>query len=256
MSLKRILIYSALISGLAVDAAQAQELLRQPIVYSVPGMDDVQVRRDIVFRTSGDSVEYKLDLYRPSGRTQEAAAVVVFVNAGGLDVRSWRQYTSWGRLSAASGLAAVTYDALDATNTTDLQAVLTFVRSHADDLGINPDAVAIWACSRNVSVALPVLAEPGADYIRSGVLYYGVTNPDIALRSDIPYFIARAGLDAPFINDGLDAQLARLVERNVAVEFHNHADGPHAFDIRHDSQASRQIIEATIDFLRRSLSVE
>ncbi|HEX2060555.1 MAG TPA: hypothetical protein VHK90_07430, partial [Thermoanaerobaculia bacterium] len=74
------------------------------VVLQVPGMDNVDVRKNI--RYDG---ELTFDLYRPPN-SSAALPVVVFINGVGRpDLKEWGQYTSWPRLVAARGIAAVTH---------------------------------------------------------------------------------------------------------------------------------------------------
>jgi hypothetical protein len=62
------------------------------------------------------------------------------------------------------------------------------------------------------------------------------------LHRHVPPFIARARQDQfPGVNDSLDRFLAKAVHANLPVTFVNHPDGPHAFDLFHDSLTSRDI---------------
>jgi acetyl esterase/lipase len=71
------------------------------------------------------------------------------------------------------------------------------------------------------------------------------------LPLDIPLFIARAGRDEiPHLNEALDRFLGRALARNLPVTFVNHPEGPHAFDIHHDSETSREIIRRILAFMR------
>lgn len=244
----------ALLIALSINTALAQNATERSVVYAVPGMEEVRVRRDLPYKTSGDTLTFAFDLYLPSREHSEGPApVVVFVNAGGLQVRDWEAYRSWGRLVAASGLAGVTYDALDPSNTADLRDVVRHLRAHADELGTDGNRIAIWASSRNVAVALPYLADPTRDYLRAAVLYYGVTGPAVPLRRDLPVLITRAGRDAPFINRGLDAQVTQALRDDVDLTLFNYQNGRHAFDVLDDTDTSRRIIAATLDFLQARL---
>lgn len=245
---------ATLIFGLStVLPAQAQDIFSDLIVYSVPGMDDVRVERDILYKMQGDTLTKRFDVYYPEEAIGDLHPVVLFVNAGGLEVRRWGVYRSWGRLVAASGMAGVNYDALDPTNADDLRDVVRYIRDHADALGIDADRIAIWAASRNVAVALPFLAKSERDYIQAAVLYYGVTDPAIPLRRDVPVLIARAGLDSPSLNRGIDQQVAQALREDVDLTLYNYQQGQHAFDMRDDTDESRRIIAATVAFMQDRL---
>jgi hypothetical protein len=65
-----------------------------------------------------------------------------------------------------------------------------------------------------------------------------------------PMFIARAGLDSPDLNDGLDRFVQAALRNNVAVELFNHPTGQHGFDIEDDNARSREILKRTVEFLQ------
>jgi hypothetical protein len=65
-----------------------------------------------------------------------------------------------------------------------------------------------------------------------------------------PMFIARAGLDSPDLNDGLDRFVQAALKHNVSVEVLNHATGHHGFDIEDNNARSREILKRTIEFLK------
>jgi acetyl esterase/lipase len=65
-------------------------------------MENVQVRRDIIYKHAGD-LELKLDLYLPpAAEKDQAVPALIFVHGtapGG--AKDWQNYASWGRLAAA-----------------------------------------------------------------------------------------------------------------------------------------------------------
>jgi hypothetical protein len=88
----------------------------QPIVYSVPGMDKVEVRPDIIYKRDGQD-EMKMDIYIAPGLAKDARRpAVLFIHGGPLGqhpspgAKDWGVYRSYGRLMAASGLVGVTFD--------------------------------------------------------------------------------------------------------------------------------------------------
>jgi hypothetical protein len=67
-------------------------------------------------------------------------------------------------------------------------------------------------------------------------------------------FIARAGLDQfPGVNASIDRFVRSAIDANLPVTFVNHSDGPHAFDLFHDSLTSREIVRQLLAFLQRHL---
>jgi len=66
--------------------------------------------------------------------------------------------------------------------------------------------------------------------------------------------IVRAGLDNPRLNASIARLVTVAVARNVDIDFMNHATGHHAFDMLDNNERSREIIRATLEFLRGHLS--
>jgi acetyl esterase/lipase len=224
-----------------------------------------------------------MDIYYPPDRTKEdGLPAVVFVSGYsdpgfermvGCKLKDMESYISWGQLTAASGLVAVTYTNTDPA--VDIQSVLQYIRQNAESLRIDPNRLGIWACSGNVPNALAVLMEGDRDYLKCAVLCYGImmdvdgsdtvaqlsrtfgfVNPAIGksvddLPTDLPLFIVRAGQDQmPHLNETIDSFLAAALKINLPVTLVNFPSAPHAFDVMHDTEASRQVIRQILTFMR------
>ena len=71
------------------------------------------------------------------------------------------------------------------------------------------------------------------------------------LPQDAPLFVARSGRDEmPYLNEALDRFVGKALARNLPITIVNHAEATHAFDVFHDSDASREIIRQWLAFLR------
>jgi hypothetical protein len=71
----------------------------------------------------------------------------------------------------------------------------------------------------------------------------------------VPLFIARAGRDeSPRLNEKLDRFVGDALARNLPITLVNHPEGPHAFDLFHDSAMTRAVIRQVLAFLQTSLS--
>ena len=179
----------------------------------------------------------------------------------------------WAQLAAASGMAAITYTNREPA--ADIHALLQYVRRNAAHLGVDERRIGIWACSGNVPLALSVLMQDPADFLKCAVLcygfmldldgstcvadaarQYGFANPCAGktvddLPRDIPLFIVRAGQDHfPHLNDSIDRFLVKALTQNMPIKLANHANGPHAFDVLDDSDTSREIIREILAFMR------
>jgi hypothetical protein len=99
----------------------------------------------------------------------------------------------------------------------------------------------------------------GATGVAEASQMFRFTNPNAGksvadLPGDLPLFIVRAGQEQfGGLNDSIDRFVARAVVDNRPITFVNHTTGPHAFDLLHDSDASRAIIRQVLTFLRSQL---
>jgi len=156
------------------------------VVYRVPGMDAVQVRRNLVYRTVGET-RLELDVYSPSAAPSGARRpVVLLVHGGpvpaGARPKDWGVFVSYGQMLAASGFTAVTFHhrfhgpgaLADAAG--DVAAAVGYVRERADELGIDRDRIGLWAFSGGG----PFLSAPLRErwpFVRGLVAYYASSPP-------------------------------------------------------------------------------
>jgi hypothetical protein len=68
-----------------------------------------------------------------------------------------------------------------------------------------------------------------------------------------PLLVARAGLDHPWLNGGIDHFLQQALAKGAALDLLNHPEGRHGFDILDDDPRTRQIIGRTLGFLHEAL---
>ena len=68
-----------------------------------------------------------------------------------------------------------------------------------------------------------------------------------------PLFVAKAGLDRPFLNESIDEFVAFASARTIPITFMNHPAGEHGFDILNDDARSREIIKASLAFVHEHL---
>jgi acetyl esterase/lipase len=267
-----------------------EELFRLPVVYSVPGMDAAQVREDIVYKsveTSEGKLDLKMDVYRPANaRPGIRHPAVIYISGGGVDNPDWRKagvYKTYGRLAAAQGFVGVTYQKRYArgpeslaAGRDDTAALMSFLRGHAADYGLDPDRFAVWAFSAGGLLLGPLLADP-PHHIWAVLNFYALsdaltTMPEetrLAIRNGgfsaaesvkkegpLPsLFVARAGLDDAGLNAGLDGFVKEALGRNATIEVMNHPGGRHGFDVLNPDTRSREIIEHAFAFLKSHLAV-
>lgn len=264
------------------EEVRQDALTKKRVVYEIPGVDAVRIQRDLKYLSPGAGA-LTMDIYHPpDSKSGTRIPVVVFVTGYsdpgfqrmlGCKLKEMESYVSWGQLTAASGMAAITYSAVEPA--ADTEALLQYIRQNAASLGIDENRIGLWACSGNVPNALSVLMQPARDYLKCAVLCYGVmldlegytstaesaktfgfVNPGAGksvddLPKNLPLFIVRAGQDEmPHLNETLDRFLAKALSCNLPVTFTNHATAPHAFDVLDDSETAREIIRQTLAFMR------
>lgn len=209
------------------------------------------------------------------------------------NAKDWGGYISTSQLIAAFGLIAIPFNHRSAEGkvskmwevASDIQAMVNFVDAHAEELMVEKSAIGVWAWSDGVPY-LSALLNPAPEQIKCLVAYYGVmdlqpfipTLPDTltqAQRESIvhtleafslinllqekpktipPIFIAKAGLDNPFINNSIDSFMSHANMQGVAVELAEHDEGHHGFDSVDEQEKSREIVKATLDFLKKHLA--
>ena len=275
-----------------MDEQEAEDPREMPVVYTLPDMEGAIVRPDIVYKTV-DTGDLLMDVYYPEdyeGETRLPA--VIFIHGEGepemlKDAKDWGQYVSWGQLAAASGFIGITFNHRSMELPTKLYAaakdvddLITYVRENSKSLGIDANALCIWACSGGSPVGLRSALREDANYVRCIVSYYGIA--DLKFFYDVlstlpqlseevlnefsasnrlskhtntipPMLIVRAGLDAPELNASIDRLLTAAIAKNVSLDFMNHATGRHAFDILDDNVRSQEIIRTTLDFMKTHL---
>jgi hypothetical protein len=230
------------------------QVTAQELVYRVPGMDQVKVRRDIPFRRA-DAGDLTLDLYYPPDLREAARPAVVFINGvgdrPGSKLKDWGIYGSWGRLVAASGWIAVTHEARGPHTESgpQIRDLFRFLRSGGARLGLDANRIAAWVCSGNVLSGLPVLMEEAHPGILGAAVYYGSAEPS-KIRTDFPVFFVRAGRDNPRLNAEIDRLWAKAIAAGAPWTLVNAPALHHAFDALDETAESRRIVRQTLEFFR------
>jgi acetyl esterase/lipase len=264
------------------------ELIRKrTVVVRLPEMDAVSVRRNVECKTAtGDSIS--IDLYHPPHQeSRSGLPALIFVmgypDAGmrsimGCSAKEVGQYTSWGRLAAASGMLGVTYAANEPASGT--LAVIRWLRENARSLGLDATRLALWSCSGNAPNALAVLMHEPPKSFRCAVFCYGLmldaggttfvadaqktwrfVNPAAGrsaadLPRDLPLLVARGGNDEiAHLNDTIDRFVADALALDLPITAVNHPGAPHAFDTILDDELTRELIRRMLAFLTFHLGV-
>lgn len=266
------------------------ELVNRPVVYKVPGMDQVRVRKDLAYKETSDA-NVRMDVYTPPGLAAgERRPAVLFIHGGARTEyrpKDWGVYQSWGRLVGASGMVAVIFThrlgfphtaILDGAS--DVADAIAYVRAHAAELSVDGDRLCLVAYSAGGPMLSPFLSDP-PPYVRCLVAFYtfmdirqskehreNETAETLERFSPIvqiartparvpPLFLARAGQDqVPTLKDTIDRFAAEALERNIPFELVNHPQGVHGFDNQNDDDRSREIVAQAVCFMKRHVGLD
>ena len=233
---------AACIAVALVSGAVAQEMR---FFYPAPPASAIAVSKDQAYGT------LQMDVYRPANAAGKTLPVLVFFNIASGAQRSNFFYKPWAEIAASRDLVAILPDLRDDSFEKDFDALIAHLTANASSLGIDRDRIALYAGSGNVSRALPLVQNPKQTVVRAAVMYYGSAQVS-EFRRDLPILMVRAGLDRPPVNRAI-ADLATLAaNQNAPLTLLNYAGGHHAFEIVDDEDATRDVIDTTIEFVKRT----
>lgn len=233
----------------------AQDVPSDPIVYQIPEMNMAIVKQNITYKKINDTT-LSLDIYYPPAfNFKTDLPVVIFNNGvGAMNIPQWRVYKDWAKLMAAKGMIAINYQARPNNGLEDGNALLDYLHMNGNGINIDTSKMAIWTCSANTRVGMRLANHPQRTYIKSLVVYYGSPDSLGKLRQDLPTLMVRCGLDAQFINMGIENFLHDALTQDMRIQLINYIKGTHAFDITTNTAESRTIIDKTIDFLKENFA--
>jgi acetyl esterase/lipase len=181
---------SLLLIATCVVSAQAQQRQDPPwlklfvnkrIVYEIPGMKSVRVKRNLVYKRAGNS-DLLMDVYSPKTSRGRLPAVL-FVHGGRVPPnllttpKDWAVYVSFGELVAASGFVGVTFNHRFHTwqsladSQSDVMDAIKYVRDQSSTLAVDPDQIVLWTVSAGgIFLSRPLQERP--QYLKSIVAYY------------------------------------------------------------------------------------
>lgn len=230
------------------SVAHAQEMR---FFYPTPAANSYQAVRDIQYGTAaGDPL--RMDVYRPTG--SGVAPTLIFSNIAYGPQRDNVFYRTWAQIAASKGVTAIVPDLRRESYVEDMVKLLQYVTTRDGAAhGIDRTALAVYAGSGNVSLALPFVQDRRSSAITAAVMYYGAADVP-HFRPELPVLFVRAGLDRPALNRAITELVGRAVTQNAPWTLLNHSGGRHAFEIRNDDDATRRMIDETITFVKAATS--
>lgn len=231
--------------ALFAESVGAQEFR---FAYPVAPASAYVATKDVPYGTAEHPLQ--MDVYRPA--SGGAHPTLIFFNLGTGQQRAHPFYVAWAQLAASKGITAILPDLGGETFVQDFVALHEFIaRGGGDPHGIDRTAVALYAGSGNVYRALPIVQDRRSTLIKSAVMYYGAADVS-EFRADLPVLYVRAGLDRPALNTALDALIARALSQNAPASVINHAGGRHGFEMVNHDDATRDVMDRTIAFVKET----
>src|SRR5262245_17168519 len=226
----------------------------QPARYAFPPPSaGITAQMDVQYGTSG-TTRLAMDVYKPADTPPARVPVLIFFNrAQGSDRSGFMNgfYAQWARAAASKGLIGILPDLRDGSEAADFRILIKYLEEHGTELGAGP--IAVYAASGNVSAAFPVLEDPEMTAVKAAVIYYGTARVE-SFRPDLPVLYVRAGLDRPPVNEAIAAIAARAVAQNAPLTLLNYAGGHHGFEALDDNDATRDVIDQTLEFVKQKTS--
>ena len=278
---------------LSTNGIQAQTKQDKPkeqvVVYKVPGMDNVIVKKDIPYQDIAGTA-LKMDIYYPPkfDFKNKIPAVVIVLGypdvAGkkllGSEFKNYSQYISWCRIIAASGMAAIAYESVNPEK--DIISLSNYLKANNEKLKIDIGNIGAYSCSAHTITAMAYILSNSNNFIKCAVNYYGLILPEDFIympqldtiskqmgfmtpkipkpeewRKDVPIMIVSAGKDyVPFSNPSVADFVSKAIIQNLPVTLIHYANGQHVFDALDDNETTRMIIKTTLDFWKFHLQVK
>jgi dipeptidyl aminopeptidase/acylaminoacyl peptidase len=251
------------------------------VAYEVAGMNDVITKKNIPYLKTSDSA-LKMDIYYPPKfdfNRKIPAIVFVFgyTNEGQLktakhQLRTWSPYTSWCKVVAASGMAAIVYETINPEN--DIKSLIQYINSNTDNLNIDVNKIGAYSCSANTPTEIAYVLNDSNCIFKCAVVYYGIflttdfkyistidtlsqnmgfvtprLSEPTSWNRKVPLLIVHAGKDfVPHTNESLTSFVEKAIVQNIPITLMIHSNGVHGFDIYTDNESTRQIIKNTLEF--------
>jgi proline iminopeptidase len=226
------------------------------VVYTLTEMDKVLLASELAYYD-----DLKVDIYYPPSYNFKVKLPMVVLANGYQETdefdKDMPQHMDWAKLIAASGMIAVSAQA-GSVPTANFYHVLEFLRANTEVLGIDLAHIGFWACSGQGVPIFKALGDKKLPYradFRAAVLFYpGVTKAE---PSDWPpntsLFVVKAGADKLIAGSTIDNFVSQARSSKIPAEYIELADAPHGFDVFQNTEASKNTVRQSLEFLKNKL---
>lgn len=255
------------------------------LLYRVDESKKIIIEKNIIYKENSKH-NLTMDVYRPEkSNNGEKLPAIIFLHGEGIerllrDAKEWSIYTTYGRVAAGKGYAAVTFQRnrtnLNFNNPDVAQDILDaveFVRKNANQWNIDENRICIWGFSLG-GLYLSLFLRDTPKYIRCLISYYGLLDVNYRVKNlqeehrnyrpenylpespegVPPLLIVKAGKDkVKGVNKSHDHFIEVARSRHIPFEFITHNTGGHTFDAMDDNDETRDVMTKTWDFIIRNL---
>lgn len=274
-------------NGIQAQNTQSKQREKGAVVYDLPGMNNVVVKKDIPYQDIAGST-LKMDIYYPPDFNFQRKIPAVIIVLGypdvagkkllGSEFKNYIQFVSWCRIISASGMAGIIYESINPEK--DIITLSNYLKTNEDKLKIDINKIGAWTCSAHTPTTISYILNGSDNIFKCAVVYYGffLTNDfnylpqidtlsqnmgfktprlsePITWKKDVPIMIIRAGKDnVPYINQTLSSFYEKALNQDLPITLINYQNGVHGFDAALDNETTRQIIKNTIEFWKFNLN--
>lgn len=246
-----------LVAGVALLASSAGCDWPPGTRYVHQVFDDVDVTQDVVYRTTtnylGETVNLRMDIYQPAGDTAAERPVVMWMHGGGWTFGDESLMSAYAQDSAERGYVSVSIT-YRLRNTTSLEAAydahedavaaVAWLKSHAAEYRIDPDAVVVGGHSAGAINAANVLFRSNPSPAAGGVVISGLSL-GAPTEGDPPVIMHHGTADDTVSYDLGESMCTNTRDAGNTCIFFTYEDQGHL--IPYQEPAATQIKERTAD---------
>lgn len=244
---------------LAADRPVRQTVLPQHLKYLLPDMDRVLLASELMFWSKGN-VHLLTDIYYPPDYDFTAKLPVVILVHDSLDAtesKDFQEQIDAAELLALSGLIAVSAQA-GPSPYLSFDYLLEYLNTNADQLGIDMSRIGFFGTSYDVAPAASHGFEdsPYRDSFKAAAfLCPQLGGVPKSWPENLSLFIVGANSDEYISVATTLGYVSAALTNNVPVEYITVPYAKHRFYIYQDLQASQDVIQQMLEFLKNQLLI-
>jgi acetyl esterase/lipase len=144
----------ALVCSIALLVAASAAGQDMAFYYPAPQPSQIRFTKDVAYGP------LRLDVYQPATAADGRSPAVVLFHVAAGQQRDSPFIRAWAEILASQQIVAIQPDLRPESVESDFDAAIAHVRENAATFGIDPERLAVYAGSANVSSALPIVQNP------------------------------------------------------------------------------------------------